>query len=76
LQSGGCSSKNKSDVAFGDLHTLVTHFGEHFQRMNDMGLRVALKKSFVTALAETGCRVHNQVGVGRKWDCAVASEIE
>src|ERR1017187_1926440 len=44
--------------------------------MGDMGLCLTLKKALVTALAETCCRVHNELGMGRKWDCAITGEIK
>ncbi len=44
--------------------------------MGDMGLRLGLEKALVTALAETGGRVHDKFGVSRERDAAVASEIE
>jgi len=54
----------------------LTQFGEQFQRMSDVGLRLALEKTLVTALAETGSRVHDKFCVSREWDAAVAGEIE
>jgi hypothetical protein len=39
-------------------------------------LRLTFEKALVTALAETGGRVHNKFGIGRERDAAVAGEIE
>ena len=44
--------------------------------MSDMGLRLTFEKALVPALTEAGGGVHHELGIGRKWDRAVAGEIE
>ena len=51
-------------------------FGEQFQRMSDVRLRLVFEKALVPALAETGGRVHHKFSIGRERDAAVAGEIE
>ena len=43
--------------------------------MRDVGLCLAFEKAFVPALAETRGGVHDELGVGGKWNTAVAGQV-
>jgi hypothetical protein len=43
--------------------------------MGDVRLRLALEEALVAALAETRRGVHDELGVGREWNAAVAGEV-
>ena len=48
---------------------------QHFKRVSDVRLRLAFEKAFVPALAETRGGVHDELGVGRERDAAVAGQV-
>src|SRR5665213_1573953 len=50
-------------------------FIEHFEGVSDMSLSLAFEKSFVTALSQTGSGIHDELGVGGKWDAAVSGQV-
>ncbi len=54
----------------------LVQFKKQFQRMSNVRLRLALEKAFVPALSQAGGRIHDKLGIGRKWNAAVAGEIE
>ena len=53
----------------------TVQFKEHFERVRDVGLRLAFEKTFIPALAETRGGVHDELGVGRERNTAVAGQV-
>jgi hypothetical protein len=51
-------------------------FGQQFQAVGNVCLRLAFEKTFVSALSKTRGRIHDKFRIGRKWNATVAGEIK
>lgn len=57
-----------------DQRNRAVQLEQQFQRVGDVGLRLALEESLVPALSETRGGVHDELGVGRKGNAAVTGQ--
>ena len=54
----------------------LLQFGEQFEGMGDMRLRLIFEKALIAGLTKAGGCVHDVFCIGRERDTAVAGEIE